>query len=250
MSEALTAHRALESAWTRLYAAIDGARFEPRSDLYVAVWPGFPLPPFNGAWVAEDSPVAAAGLSGAIAEVEAAGERAWVLTRRGQERTQAAAAGLGFTVAERLPAMVLRPGELGEPTAELEIGPVEAGELEQTVTVLAGSFGTPGEIFARFGAILEALPEATWYVGRMDGRVVSTAVGMTTGGATGIFNVATPPEHRRRGYGAALTARAARDGFAAGAGLAYLQSSELGRGVYRGLGFREVDEYVVLARPG
>jgi ribosomal protein S18 acetylase RimI-like enzyme len=90
---------------------------------------------------------------------------------------------------------------------------------------------------------------ARWYVGRIDGRIVATALGLTAGGATGIFNVATKPEHRRRGYGSALTLRAARDGFADGAELAYLQSTPDGHVVYRRLGFREVDEYVVLSRP-
>ena len=87
------------------------------------------------------------------------------------------------------------------------------------------------------------------YVGRVDGRDVSTAVGFTSGDAVGIFNVATPPEHRGRGYGAALTAAAAAEGFAAGAEFAWLQSSALGLPVYRRLGFREVETYVLRSRP-
>ena len=88
---------------------------------------------------------------------------------------------------------------------------------------------------------------ARWYVGRLDGTVVSTALGVTTERATGIFNVATLPEHRRRGHGAALTAR---DGFADGAGLAHLHASPLGSPVYGRLGFRHVEDYVVQARSG
>jgi hypothetical protein len=40
-----------------------------------------------------------------------------------------------------------------------------------------------------------------------------------------------------------------REGFAAGADLAYLQSSVLGESVYRRLGFREVASYELLTRP-
>jgi hypothetical protein len=40
-----------------------------------------------------------------------------------------------------------------------------------------------------------------------------------------------------------------RDGFAAGCELAYLHSSEVGHGVYRRLGFRDVEEYTLLTRP-
>jgi predicted acetyltransferase len=73
---------------------------------------------------------------------------------------------------------------------------------------------------------------------------------MTLAGATGVFNVATPRQHRGRGYGAAVTARAVRDGFRAGASLAFLQASDAGFGVYRRLGFRHVEDYVLLTRPG
>ena len=90
---------------------------------------------------------------------------------------------------------------------------------------------------------------ASWYVGRVGDSIVSTAVGITVDGATGVFNVATPPEHRGRGYGAALTSRVVRDGFAAGSRFAFLESSEIGYGVYRRLGFREVEQYVLLTRP-
>ena len=61
--------------------------------------------------------------------------------------------------------------------------------------------------------------------------------------------MATPSEHRGRGHGAALTARVLRDGFEAGSEFGYLQSSAIGHGVYRRLGFRDVDEYTLFTRP-
>jgi ribosomal protein S18 acetylase RimI-like enzyme len=114
---------------------------------------------------------------------------------------------------------------------------------------LTDAFDEPGEVFARIGEAALATPGARWYVGRVDGAVVSTGLGMTGATATGIFNVATTAAHRRRGHGSALTARAARDGFAEGAGLAYLQASAAGHSSCRRIGFRDVDEYVVLQRP-
>jgi predicted GNAT family acetyltransferase len=115
--------------------------------------------------------------------------------------------------------------------------------------VLSVAFGAPKGLLARFTADLMTMPEVTWYVGRVDGSIVSTALGLSVDGATGIFNVATPPEHRGRGYGTALTARVAREGFAAGSEFAFLQSSEIGHAVYRQLGFRDVEEYVLQTRP-
>jgi hypothetical protein len=64
--------RALEAMWERLYAVIDGTRFERTSDLIVALCPRFPVPQCNGAWVVEDSQAAAEALPEVIAEVEAA----------------------------------------------------------------------------------------------------------------------------------------------------------------------------------
>lgn len=235
--------------WARMYEAIGGARFEPRSDLLVAVCPAFPIPQCNGPWVVEDSPAAAAALPAAIAEVEAAGAWPWVQSRSWQHRAQAAARELGLTHIERVPGMVVCPGELSEVDVELEVAPIADEEIGDAVAVLSVSFDAPEELFARFSAALQTIPEATWYVGRVDGMIVSTALGFTIDGATGIFNVATPPEHRGRGYGTALTARAARDGFETGSEFAFLQSSEIGHTVYRQLGFRDVEEYVLLTRP-
>ena len=80
-------HRALERAWERLYTVFEGARFERRTDLIVALYPSFPIPQCNGPWVVEDSQEAVDALPQAIAEVEAAGARPWVQTRSGHHRT-------------------------------------------------------------------------------------------------------------------------------------------------------------------
>ncbi len=81
------------------------------------------------------------------------------------------------------------------------------------------------------------------YVGEVDAELVSTALGVTRDGAVGIFNVATTAAHRRRGYGAAITARAIQDGVAGGASWAWLQSSPSGYGVYEALGFRTLERW-------
>jgi ribosomal protein S18 acetylase RimI-like enzyme len=199
--------------------------------------------------VVEDSQAAAEALPGAIAEVEAAGAWPWVQTRSGHERTRQVALDLGLTHTERVPGMTMRPGDLADARAEVEIELVRDEDVDAINELLGACFGAPKELFDELGAGLARLEEASWYVGRAEGEIVSTAVGVTLDGATGVFNVATPPEHRRRGYGAALTSRVVRDGFEAGSELAFLQSSETGHGVYCRLGFRDVEEYVLLARP-
>jgi ribosomal protein S18 acetylase RimI-like enzyme len=248
-ADAGTVHRALVSSWARIYGAVPGATFEESDDLIRLSCPVFPIPQCNGAWVMVDSERAVAALPEAVAAVEEAGLAPWVQTRSGQERAQAAARSLGLTHVERVPGMAARPEELGAVATDLEIRLINDTETEDGTDLLSVAFGAPKELFVRFGEVFRALAGISWYVGRIDGIVVSTALAFEIDHVVGIFNVATSPEHRRRGHGAALTARAAQDGFARGCELAYLQSSELGYGVYRKLGFRDVEEYLLFTRP-
>ena len=242
-------HRALEAVFERMYGVVEGARLEWRSDLIVALLPGVPIPQCNGAWVCEDSDAAVGALAGAVAEVDAAGEWPWVQTRSRHERTRQTALALGLTHAELLPGMVVRPDELVDSHTELEIALIADDEIAEVNGLLAASFEAPVELFEAFSDAVRPVEEACWYVGRADGAIVSTALGFTLGGATGIFNVATPAQNRGRGYGAALTSHAVRDGFDSGSVFGYLQSSPIGHSVYERLGFRDVEEYTLLTRP-
>jgi ribosomal protein S18 acetylase RimI-like enzyme len=250
-NEAARAHRALEEVWSRLYGTVDGARFERRGNLLFALYPPFPIPQCNGPWVAEDTEAAAAGLAEAVAEVEAAGAWPWVQTRSGYELTQRAAAELGLTARESLPGMVVRPDELVSPPVDgvLAIDLIAPDEATGANAVLAASFGVPIEMLDAIATAFLSLDGVSCFVGRVDGEVVVTALGITIDDVTGVFNVATMPDHRGRGHGAALTARVVRDGFERGARLAFLQSSALGHRVYQRLGFRDVEEYILLSRP-
>jgi ribosomal protein S18 acetylase RimI-like enzyme len=94
-----------------------------------------------------------------------------------------------------------------------------------------------------------ALPGVHCYLGEVDGNPVSTGLGVITDASVGVFNIATPPECRRRGYGAALTSRIVKDAFKAGAASAWLQSSTEGYSIYEGLGFRNLEEWTCWISP-
>jgi ribosomal protein S18 acetylase RimI-like enzyme len=250
-AEARTAQRALEEVFSRICAEFDGAQFEERGDLLFALCPAFPIPQCNGPWVLEDTQSAADGLADAIAEVDASGAWPWVQTRSGHDRAQRAAAELGLTAREIVPGMVARPDEFVAPPSVdgLAFELIPADEVATANAVLAASFGLPTEVLDAISTAFAAVDGVSWYVGRVDGEIVGTALGITLDDVTGVFNVATLPEHRGRGHGAALTAHVVREGFDGGARLAFLQSTEIGHGVYRRLGFRDVEEYVLLTRP-
>jgi predicted GNAT family acetyltransferase len=131
------------------------------------------------------------------------------------------------------------PGPTG-----LEIRALEPDEAELHALTAADGFGEKPEHFRRLirPEVLRA-EGARAYVGEVDGQVVTTALGVTRGDCVGVFNVGTPEAHRRRGYGAAITARVVADGLAAGASWAWLQSSSAGYRVYESLGFETVERW-------
>jgi N-acetylglutamate synthase len=124
-----------------------------------------------------------------------------------------------------------------------QLDPEEAG---LHALIGAEGFEAPREAFERLvSPAALRLSGFRAYVGLADGEAVTTAVGSTTGKYVGIFDVATPDRHRGRGYGRAVTARAALDGFESGAAYAYLQSSPMGFKVYERLGFRTLETWSV-----
>lgn len=252
--EADRLHEGLRRSFAEVFGRIEEARLEDRAGYRLLICPRLPVPPLNGIWLeGPDGSADIRGLEGAIDEVESAGGPCWVLVRHGRTPAmEREVRRLGWTHQESLPGMVLHPPELVVvPGPELEVAAVrdEAGLAVATSVAAAGFEAPPEMLAALFTPEVAAAPGLSIYVARAEGRPVSTATAWLGDGGVGIFNVATPPEHRGRGYGRAVTARAVEDGFASGAELAWLQSSAMGEPVYRKMGFRQVETYVVLGRP-
>ncbi len=81
------------------------------------------------------------------------------------------------------------------------------------------------------------------YIGEYSGKPIATSLLYISNGVAGIYAVSTLPEFRGKGFGAALTAFAAKEGFSNGCDLASLQASAVGVPVYFRMGFRFVFDY-------
>jgi GNAT superfamily N-acetyltransferase len=163
----------------------------------------------------------------------------------------ARARGMSEEVAEPLMAL-LDPASLPETErTELVITALEPERASVHAELAAAGFEAPVEDFRRLMTpeVLGA-PGVSTYVGEVDGEPVATGVGVQLGDHIGVFNVASLPAHRRRGYGAAITGHVVRDGLLHGAAWAWLHSSPAGYGVYQRLGFATLDSWETWIAPG
>jgi N-acetylglutamate synthase len=238
---------ALSDTWRVLLDAHPDAWTESREG--VSAWAtGIPIASLNGVSCSRLDPDPE-DIRSLLGELKARGLPHLLQLRPGSHPVAVAvAAQEGMTPGADVPLMRLDdPAALeraGAGAADLRIRQLGPDEATLHPRAAAAGFEEEPEHFLRLlPPAVMAMDGIRAYVGEVDGQVVTTALGFTRGGSVGIFNVATPPEHRRRGYGAAVTVRAAADGFAAGASWAWLQSTPAGYRVYESLGFRTLERW-------
>jgi GNAT superfamily N-acetyltransferase len=137
-----------------------------------------------------------------------------------------------LTHVDRTPVMVRRPDQ-GMPAEQLhdflKVRAIEAAELGPYVKVMAEGFEVPYEVFAVLDdPAVARLDGVAFYLAEVDGVPVGTGMTAVRGELNGIYNISTLPEHRRRGYGRAVTMELVRAGYASGATTAYLHASAMG----------------------
>jgi hypothetical protein len=213
------------------------------------------MPGMNGIWLDTVGGLDPALLQTGRDRVEALGVPFWLQVRASlapAREIDALADALGLELKARVPGMFVTPAELANPDdPSLEAEPIGGDRLDQMLAVSSEGFGIPAEAMApMYTPAVLSREGLTMYLARVDGRPVSAAITYRRGPAIGVFNVATPPSDRRRGYGGAITRHACAEAFDRGAGFAWLQASDMGEPVYRRLGFREIESYLLFARPG
>jgi ribosomal protein S18 acetylase RimI-like enzyme len=223
------------AAWTR---ELDGA---------MAGTTGLPVAMMNGVFVANER--APRSVVAALVEDVASAGLPYCLQLRPNcdPALFTLASSLRLHPQEDVPVMALTALDAVERTldgATAALRALDPAEAGLHCTVASDGFEMPEEIIgALVGPAALALPGVKAYIAEVDGEPLSTALAITLDGHVGIFNVATPAAHRRRGFGAAVTAIAVRDAFADGARRAWLQTSPLGRSTYERLGFSVVESW-------
>ncbi|MDP9295749.1 MAG: GNAT family N-acetyltransferase [Actinomycetota bacterium] len=239
-------------AWRAIVGLVEGGSID-RVDGLVITLTNIPDPQLNASFVERppDDPAAALNLAASI--FAAHGHRLSIDLPRGRhpdvERT---VADLGLEIA------VSRPGMAAEIASVAPAAPPDGVELLRVsgLRELRQFWEIQSAVFDMAPEVIRVyVPQATifadgvtLFLARLNGKPVACCAAYEVEGSVGIFGVATLPDVRRRGIGTAVTA-AAVDDARARADLAWLQATEEGLPVYRGMGFSEVSDWDVWVLP-
>lgn len=225
------------------FASVSDAGWVRRWPGLVAMVTGTRIPIFN-ALIAEAGQVDDADLADAREAMDDSGVPWAFYVRRGRDESLLHRLGVE-TRSISMPGMVLHPIPDHTMPFDLTISRVvdRAGH-EAHVRMVADVFESTVEDVAAFTPQgLIDLDNVDIYLGRLGEEPVATSLAVTAGGVVTLFNVATVPDARRMGYGAAMTMAPAVASRRRGVQVAALQSTEAGFPVYERLGYRTVVEY-------
>lgn len=161
----------------------------------------------------------------------------------------------GYQVARIEPSLFMSAPAVPEYTGPLELCAVATpGQLAEVVEKIGGPDRIP-ETIGEFGYSMSVkilsmtgICEIWGFLGE---ELVAGAAMISTPPVAGIYAVFVEQEHRRQGFGAAVTWAAIRSGLEMGANSAWLGSTEIALSMYQGMGFVQVGEYQMLERvPG
>jgi hypothetical protein len=166
-----------------------------------------------------------------------------------QRRLNRSFSEIGMRLSSEMPGMVadtLRPTQRELP--EVEIRPVaDPRTLTHFRDIGSACFHVPDDWFSEvFDSNFEVRRSFVCWVGYSRGKAVATAASIASDGVIGIYNVATSPAERARGYAEAMTRYAIKTQSAAnGASRVILQSTCQGLPLYERMGFRPVTRILV-----
>ena len=232
------------------FGAVAIAELVELDGLLVAI-SNLPAPELNGAYVVREPTHPASALANAEAELAARGMTFGIDIQAGRHPSvDVAVRAAGLEMILLRPAMAVPVEELepAQPPDGVTIQPIEtSGDASALARVDAEAFEGDLEISERFHAAgVVGVDGCRGFVAWEGGIPVGAGIAYEVVGTVGIYGVSVIPSARRRGIGAAITAVCARA--FPDADLAWLQASEMGLGMYEGLGFQRVADWEVWVR--
>jgi ribosomal protein S18 acetylase RimI-like enzyme len=237
--------------WLRwLGAASPGARTIERDGVTAAVVPAVPQRSIANGVVFETAADLASAYDDLASTYDEAGVAAWTVWVPDFDRDAIAMLeGRGHRFDGDPVAMVCDLADVPERKGELdwdsEATPEEVGRLNDLAYGLEGAEG----MAAAFGPAPAGLGQRR-YRARVDGELACVLATMDHGDDTGVYFVATHPEHRGARLASTLLALALAEARSRGRRTASLQASAMGAGLYRRLGFRDAYRVLMYERRG
>lgn len=254
---------ALESNMTAYWMAYGRAPKVDAHDSEELRWVlmGIPEALFNAAFLAR---MTAERLVANLNELHAAQARRqvpmlwWLGPTAQPPRLEDTLAEHGWTLAGTTPGMAVELVNLAQDThmpPDVTIERVQGEDDLRLWAQIAGEgTGFPAETAARFSGMepyaagYPSRSERRNYLAYLDGEPVATSAMVLNDGVAGIYAVATLPDARRRGIGAALSRLPLLEAQAEGYRVGTLQASDMGHPVYRNLGFQDVCMFKIYLR--
>ncbi len=227
----------------RFFARIPGADLRQAPEGFLMIT-GEPVPDLNGALI-DEGPNDARLLREYVGAIRDRGLDGFVwLTSAAQAQLAAPALELGLTVAGPTSLMSYQVASYHESGQRYRVEVVRDRQaMDAFNSLMARGFELPLDTWRRL-VTLESLedPAITHLVAFLEEEPVSGGTTITTGSTVGIWNMATPAEHQRKGAGRAVLDEALRLNLLQGHNIFYLVATDAGKHLYEQVGFRTVDE--------
>jgi len=228
------------AGWERFARSVRGAEVHRLKHADVAVFPDGPESIFyNNAVVDRDlTPEAQELTLAALEHLYASGGvsdyAVWV--HESDDDTRDALEARGYHIATSTRAMGMERADFRDAQAEIQLAPADWREHKRIL-------GVDPELLRLLDVSNLGVLVAT-----AGGENVATGLSFDYDGDCGIYNVTTIESARRRGIGAAVTAKLVRDAWDRGCETVTLQSTPIAEHVYASIGFRDLGRIVEYSR--
>lgn len=232
-----TAEENYFAAWRLLASNAQGGSSHDHDDVLFATTPS-PVAFFNSAFVRPHAVVAEQ--LDAIAAFFGERELPFTVRFRDDDAAAQACEAAGLQSGGQLPVMFADAAAIDGPV-DLDVRVVDESLLPAYVATMAAGYSMPVDVLKpmfTLGSVRN--PSFAALLGFVDDTPVATAAVVVSGTCAGVYNVGTPAEFRRRGYGEAATRAAVVEGVRRGCTTTTLQASEMGFPIYKRMGYGTV----------